>query len=314
MKQKINILLADKINTDRLNRYFPRSKFKVDIAEGKKVLTNEEIISNYKDHDVLVIRSIRKINKDFIDRTNFKIIATCSRGSENIETEYAEKRGIVVLNTDKGNSVSTAEHTIGLMISFYKNFSLSDKLIRKNEFTNNDFQRNELCGKTLGIIGFGNVGSYVGKLASFFGMNILANDISEKVINRNKKKHQFVSLGKLLKSSDIITVHIPGIQKNENFINKKKISLLKKDSLFVNTSRGTVVNEDDLIEILRAEKIRGAALDVFKNEPFIDERFLKLKNVLLTNHIAGKTIESALKMSVEIYQKVLKSLEKMQQI
>ncbi len=309
MKEKIKILIADKINTDEIESFFPDSKYLVTIIRGRNSITNEEIISEFGNYDVLIIRSVRKINKEFIQRTNFKVIATCSRGTENIDTDFAEKIGIVVFGTDKGNSIAAAEHTIGMIISYYKNFSFSSKLIEDNKFNFNDFRRNELNGKTIGIIGFGNIGSRVGKLSKAFEMNVLANDISGSVVKKYQKKFNFVSLKKLLSVSDIVTLHIPGSIKNNNFIDMKKLSMLKKECLIVNTSRGNVINESELIRALKENKIRGAALDVFKNEPEISKELLKLKNVLLTNHIAGKTRESSLKMASEVYKKVLQTLK-----
>ncbi|CAN5585364.1 N/A [soil metagenome] len=301
MRKRIKILIADKINTDNLLKYLPVEKFDVDLNFG---ITNDKIISHYSKYDVLVIRSIRKIDMDLINSTSFKVIATCSRGHENIDSDSAIVKGVQVLNTDHGNSVSAAEHTIGMIISFYKNFQMSYELIKENKFSFNDFRRNELNGKTIGIIGFGNIGTIVGKLTRAFEMNILVNDVSESVIDKYCKEFKFVSLNEILQQSDIITIHIPGSFSNENFIDRSELSLMKKECLLVNTSRGNIINENELLSFLEKDKIRGAVLDVFNNEPLINERFLKLKNVFLTNHIAGKTEESSVKMADEIYNKV----------
>ena len=298
---KIKILIADKISLDSIYKFFPRSEYQLDLKFG---ITNEEIVSDYKDHDVLIIRSVRKINKEFIRQTEFKIIATCSRGHENIDSEYAAEKGIVIFNTDKGNSIAAAEHTIGMIISLYKNFELSKELIVENKFTFNNFQRNELNVKIIGIIGFGNIGSMVAKISKAFGMKVLVNDISKSVIEKNKKHYNFVTLKNLLSKSDIVTLHIPGDSSNENFVSEKEFSIMKKNTIIVNTSRGNVIKENDLIKYLQNKNIRGAAIDVFKNEPVINKKYLKLHNVLLTNHIAGKTEESAVKMAHEIYKKV----------
>ncbi|MCB0726419.1 MAG: hypothetical protein KDD00_03095 [Ignavibacteriae bacterium] len=293
---KLKILIADEIDTAGLKQ-LPKNKFNAELRFG---ISNSEIISKYSSYDILVIRSIRKIDRKFIEDTNFKVIATCSKGTDHIDTEFAGKKKIIILNADDSNNISAAEHTLGLLIASEKKILLSDNLVRKGKFKFYDFERNELKDKKIGIIGFGKVGSYVGKLSEAFGMKVYAND-TDKNVRAKYKKTEFKSLNFLLRNCDIVTVHIPLSKKNYKFISKEKLNLLKEDTLFVNTSRGDVVDERHLIDLLRKKKINFAALDVFNNEPFINKELTGLDNVILTNHIAGKTIQSRRKISENIF-------------
>lgn len=298
----VKILIADKINSVHLP-LFPKNKFHVKISES---ISNRDILKKYNDYDVLVIRSIRKIDKNFLSKAKFKVIATVSKGTDHIDTSEAAKRKIKILNTDKGNSVSAAEHTLALLLAVSKNLVYSNQCVLKDRFEAYNYERFELQGKTIGIIGFGSVGSLVGKYCKALGMKVLANDIDtiDKKIVSKHKKFKFVDINFLLNHSDIITIHIP-LENNKNFLSKEKLSKLKPSAIIVNTSRGEVLDENFLIKLLKQKKIKFAALDVFKNEPRINKEFCKLSNVLLTNHIAGKTSESSSKMTKEVFQKII---------
>lgn len=295
----IKVLIADKINFTHLP-LFRKNKFQVTVFDN---IPNSQIVRNYNDYDVLIIRSIRKIDKNFLSKTKFKIIATVSKGTDHIDIVEAKKRNMKVLNVQKGNNVAAAEHTLALLLAVSKNLVYSNQCVIRNNFNVYDYERFELQGKTIGIIGFGSIGSLVGKYCKAFGMKILANDIDKKIISKNKK-YKFVDLEFLLANSDIITIHIP-LENNKNFLSKEKLSLIRSSSIIVNTSRGEVLDENFLMKLLKNKKIRSAALDVFKNEPRINKQFCTLPNVLLTNHIAGKTLESSSKMTKEIFCKII---------
>ena len=297
----INILAADSVSLSG-SKILPKNKFRI---TSRIELSNEEILCNYPDHDVLLIRSTRKIDKSFVDRCGFRMIATFTKGTDHIDMKAAANKNVKVINAEEGNHISAAEHTMAMILSIFKNIVLSDSIVRKNKFGNTDFQRRELLGKTIGIIGFGKVGSYVGKLCRTFGMNVVAND-TDKNVERKYKTFEFLPLHILLKESDIVSLHIPFNKDNENFFSKKYFLKMKNNSVFINTSRGAVVDEDAIIDTLEKNLIHYAGLDVFKSEPLIDKRFFGMQNVLLTNHIAGKTIESRERISEIIFQKIQK--------
>jgi len=301
--EKINILIADDIDLSYLD-LFPKTNYNIIFKHG---LNNQSILNFDKRIDCLIIRSTRIIDKKFLDNCSIKIIATCSRGVDNIDTDYAKLKNIKIINSSGTNSISAAEHTFGLILEVFKRISLSDKIIRKGNFEYTEFERRELYGKKIGIIGVGKVGSHVAKLSLAFGMKIFANDtdVNVKKIHNNLN---FKPLSYLLKHSDIITLHIPLNKENRKYISKEKLNLFNKDSVFINTSRGGVVDEKHLIKILKAGKIKFAALDVFEHEPDINPEFLKLNNVILTNHIAGKTSESRVKMAKDIFLQIKEHL------
>ncbi|MBS1494370.1 MAG: hypothetical protein JST55_12710 [Bacteroidetes bacterium] len=300
MKEKIKVVIVDKINLDSIN-LFNKNKFEVVTDFG---ITNESILKKYSDFDALVIRSVRTIDKKFISKCNFKIIATCSKGFDNIDVTAAKKKKITVMNIEKGNAISAAEHTMGLILTAMKNILLSDKLVRENKFLTYDYRRNELLNKKIGIIGYGHVGSYVGKLCKAFGMKVYANDTDRKVIT--KYPHvEFKNLNFILENCDIITVHIPLSEKNYHFIDQQKFDKIRRDSIFINTSRGSVIDEKALLRKLKRNELRYVCLDVFSNEPSPNTEFFSYSNTTLTNHIAGKTEESAVKMAKEIFSKIV---------
>jgi len=184
-----------------------------------------------------------------------------------------------------------------------KNIILSDRLTRNNYFSFYDFYREELRGKKIGIIGFGKVGSLVGKYLKVFQAKIIANDINPLVKQRHKN-FTFKPLNYLLENSDIITVHIPLDEKNYHFINEDKFKRMKDGVIFINTSRGGVVDEKYLIHFLKKKKVLSAGIDVFENEPLVNSEFITLENVILTNHIAGKTPEGEKRILFEILKKI----------
>ena len=292
-------MIADKVNSD-LNKFFNEKKYELIYAHG---ISNIGIIREQSGIDCLMIRSTRRIDRKFLSECRIKLIATISRGTDHIDTAFARKRGITIINSESGNSTAAAELTLGLILNILKNINFSDRLVRKGKFEFYDFPRSELKGKTVGIIGFGRVGSRTGKLVRAFGAKIISNDIKKSVSEKNRQ-FNFRNLDYLLKNSDIITVHIPLVKKNENFIDDEKINKIRKGVILINTSRGGVIDEEALLRNLKSRKIGYAGLDVFRNEPFIDKRFSGLKNVLLTNHIGGKTPESEKRMLAEIKMKM----------
>lgn len=298
----IKILIADEIDTAGFTLLSPK-KFHIKTEFG---ISNSGIIKKYGNYNVLVIRSIRKIDKNFLERVKFDVIATCSKGTDHIDAEYCAKKKIKILNADDSNNISAAEHTLAMILSIYKNILFSDSLVRKNRFKFYDYERKEIYGKSIGIIGFGKVGSYVGKLCRAFGMEVFANDTDIEVKRRNKD-FDFKNLDFILKKCDIVTVHIPLNKKNYKFISKKKLKLIPDTSVFINTSRGDVVDEKALFGLLKEKKIKFAGLDVFSNEPFVYRGFSGLNNTLLTNHIAGKTMESRRNVSLNIFNSIKKN-------
>ncbi|MFA7360576.1 MAG: NAD(P)-dependent oxidoreductase [Candidatus Kapaibacterium sp.] len=299
--KKINVLIADKVNLLHLNK-LRKSKFNISIKYG---LTNDDLLllSQSKNYKVLFIKSQRKIDKVFISRCNFEIICTASKGLDHIDTEYASKRNIKIIYSETGNTVSAAEHTLALIFASFKKLHQADFLVRQGKFNDWSYKRQTLDGKKIGIIGTGKVGSLVAKYAKAFGMEVLANDIDIRVV-KNNRNLKYYTLDYLLKQSDVITVHIPLELKNRDFINKSCIDKMKNNIIFVNTSRGEVIDEDYLIKKAKTSTNFFIALDVFKNEPELNKELMHLKNSIYTNHAAGKTLEGEQSIGNDLFMQV----------
>lgn len=297
LKNKIiRIVVADKINLSGA-RTLDRTKFLLTLSPD---ISNNDILKRFSDYQVLIIRSHRKITSEFLSECSFETIVTASKGVDHIDVGYAKKRGISILSLQEANSVSTAEHTLGLILDAMKRIRVSDAMVRAGNFINRNFPRRELEGKKIGIIGIGKVGRKVADFCKAFNMRILANDIDRDVIKKNSDL-KFYTLDQLLKNSDILTIHIPLTKSNFRYFSKSRLSQLKKTAVLINTSRGEVLDEDHLLWMLKRKLLAYACLDVFYNEPEINPEFFSLTNVTLTNHIAGKTRESEIKISKEIF-------------
>jgi D-3-phosphoglycerate dehydrogenase / 2-oxoglutarate reductase len=301
LSEKIKILIADKIDLTHLKilntKYFDIT---CRIGMSDSDLLNYSYLNNFK---VLLVKSRRNIDKTFLSRCVYETIGTASKGTDHIDVDYAKKRNILILNSESGNTLSAAEHTFALILDAVKKTHYSDKLVRHGKFSFWNYNRQTLSGKKIGIIGTGKVGIKVAHFAKAFDMEIIANDIDPDV--RRKNKHlKYYDLKYLLRNSDIVTVHIPMSESNKMFINKESIDIMQNNVIFINTSRGGVVDEKNLIKKLKSEKKFFAALDVFNNEPDINKDFIKLKNVILTNHVAGKTLEGEQNIGNELFMQV----------
>lgn len=308
---KINIYVADEIHPDGIKLL--KNKFNVVKLTGHN---NRRLINlifaektPLKKNSALIIRSARKLDKNSITeihlKTDIKLICTVSSGFDNIDINECRKRKIDVINVLGGNSISAGEFTLALILASAKNLIIANDDMNKGTFDNTRSMNIELFGKTIGIIGVGRVGSYVARLSHSFGMKILGNDINKKLITKYKRV-KFVSLNTLLKSSDIITLHIPLNETTRRLINRNNIKLIAKNSILINCSRGGTIDEAALINALKKNKIRYAGIDVFEKEPDFNKDFLKLKNVILSPHFAGKTVESRKRMAVISAGKIIK--------
>lgn len=312
MKKPVNIFIADDIHHSGiilLNKYF--NVFDLKGLSNNNLLKQIKLVSssNLSIPSALVIRSVRKINKTFLElikkRTNISLICTISTGYDNIDIVYSAKNGIAIMNVAGANSTAAAEFTMGMILAAVKGIVDADKIVKKGKFDAAGFRNTELNGKTIGIIGVGRIGSRVARLSKAFGLNIAGNDIDPAV----KKKYRFInfcSLNKLLEISDIVTIHTPLDKSTKYLLNKNNLTRLKKNSVLINCSRGGTVEESALIKALSSGRILYAGIDVFENEPRVNKKLLKLKNVILTPHLAGKTVESKEAMGKAAAEKIVK--------
>jgi len=262
-------------------------------VDVKTDFTVDELIEKIPLYDGLIVRSATKVTKEIIDKAeNLKIIGRAGAGVDNIDLSSAKEKNIIVMNTPGGNTNATAEHTLALLLSLSRKISKADATTHKGEWAKKKLKGNEIRGKKLGIIGFGNVGKRFAEMCKALGLKIM---IFSKFFEHVKDDYpEYISsdLNKILKESDIVSFHCKPKANGSSIINTKEINLMKSSALIINTARGNLVSETDLCDALQNHKIAGAALDVFATEPATNNILFGLENILLTPHIAASTSEA----------------------
>ena len=285
----MKILVCDRLEEKVLDKFEELGEI-TNISESKT--KTEDLKSNIVDTDIVVIRSGTKINKDILENANnLKIIARCGVGVDNVDIEEATNKKIYVTNSPNANIISVAELTIGLIISAARKIHVSNNSLKDKKWDRNKFLGTELYQKQLGLVGFGKAAKEVAKRLSAFGMNIVFYDpyVDSSTIEAKK-----VDLDELLKTSDVISIHVVKTEETTNLINNEKLNLIKKGGILVNTSRGGIVDEESLFQKANEDLI-FAGLDVFSQEPpDINETFSK-SNIVTTPHLGASTYEAQLK-------------------
>jgi D-3-phosphoglycerate dehydrogenase len=299
----VKILVTDPLHEDAIK--ILEEVGDVEVATG---LDKEELLEKIKDADVLVVRSGTKVTREVIENAEkLKVIGRAGVGVDNIDLDAATEKGIIVVNAPDASSISVAELTMGLMLAAARNIPQATASLKRGEWDRKRFKGIELYGKTLGIVGLGRIGQQVAKRAQAFGMNIIAYDpyIPEEVAN--SLGIRLVSINDLCKESDFITLHVPLTPKTRHMIGKEQIDLMKKNAIIVNCARGGLIDEKALYEALKEKKIRGAALDVFEEEPPKNSPLLTLDNVIGTPH-QGASTEEAQKSAGTIVAEQIKKI------
>ena len=282
--------------------------------------TKEEVEAKIHNYQGIVIRSRFKIDKTFLDKaTNLQFIARVGAGLESIDCDYAEQKGICLIAAPEGNRNAVGEHALGMLLSLMNKLNRADRLVRQGQWIREGNRGHELEGKTIGIIGYGNMGKSFAKKLRGFDVEVIVYDILPNLGDENAKQ---VSLQELQQKADVLSLHLPWTPETDKMVNSQFINSFTKPFWFINTSRGKNVVTDDLVEALQSEKILGAGLDVLEYEKlsfenlFIDSEkpiafdyLLKAENVLLTPHIAGWTYESHAKLAQTIVDKITQKYE-----
>lgn len=272
-----------------------------------------EIISQYS---VLIVRSKLLVDKELIDRAvNLKVIGRIGAGMDAIDTDYAEKKGIVCLNSPEGNRDAVGEHCLGLLLALFNKICIADSQVRKGLWLREDNRGLEIKGKTIGLIGYGNMGRSFAQRLSGFDCKVIAYD--KYKTNYSDEYAEQCSLGEIFSQSDVLSFHTPLTEETKYMFNSSFIQQFKKPFYLLNTSRGKVVNTKDLIEALNEGKILGAGLDVLEFEAFSNELqdvpselqdLFSRTNVVLTPHVAGWSVESNYKLSYYLAEKIISAL------
>lgn len=280
------------------------------VVDYKPEIKPQELISSVKDYDVIIVRSRSKITKDVIDAaTNAKIIARVGVGLDNVDTKAAEAKKIRVINAPEAASIAVAELAIGLMISLARSIPRADSETKKGSWIKKDLMGTQLSGKYLGIVGVGNIGRNIGRMAKALRMNLIGYDpypINREYISETGMV--VTDLNTLLESSDFVTCHVPATAETIHMFNAERLARMKPTAYLVNTSRGEIIDERALYEVLKTGKLAGAALDVFEIEPPTNKDLLSLPNLVCTPHVGAQTREAQELASTVIAEKVIQIL------
>ena len=273
----------------------------------------EDLLSLVSDIDGLVVRSRTKVTSEVIDAASqLKVIGRAGVGVDNIDVSYAKEKGINVVTAGDAPADSVAEIAFGLLLSVARSLSEADRSMKEEKWDKKRFIGSQFSGKVLGVVGVGNIGSRVVRIAHAMGMRILAYDVVAHEELKERFGVEYVSLEELLKEADFVTIHVPFLPQTRNLISKKEIALMKKDAIIVNTSRGGILDEEAVYEALVEGRLRGAGFDVYSEEPPKSEilkKLISLPSVVCTPHIASQTNEAQEAVAVKTAERVVKILK-----
>jgi len=301
------ILVSDKLSDEGLKILRAVKDFQVDV---KTELKPEELKDIIGDYDALVVRSATKVTADIISSAKkLKYIGRAGVGLDNVDLEAATQKGIIAMNTPAGNTISTAEHAFSMILSLSRNIPQANASMKKGEWKRSKFMGVELYGKTLGVVGFGRIGSEVARRAIAFGMKILAFDpfLSKEVAETMGV--EVAELAEVLRGSDYITVHTPLTDETKHMISQKEFATMKKGVRLINCARGGIIDEAALVEAVKSGVVSGAALDVFESEPLAaDSPLLKFDSIIITPHLGASTQEAQVNVAIEVAEMIRDAL------
>ena len=306
MSMNQSVLICDQVNPV-LNEILEKNGLQITYEPE---ITPEQILEKIENFEVIIVRSRTKITKDMIEKANkCQIIARVGVGLDNIDQAAAKEKNIRVINAVEGAMNAVAELVIGLMLSLAREIPRADREVRNGNWIKKELMGTELRGKYLGIVGLGNIGKRLGRLARALNMNIIGYDvvpIDEEF--SSEVGLMKADLGTLLASSDYVSLHVPLLDSTKNLINAEKMSTMKNTSRIINTSRGGVIDEDALYEFLKDGKLGGAALDVFEVEPATSNKLASLPNFISTPHMGAQTKEAQSLAANVIAEKIIQIL------
>ena len=305
----MKILVTDPLAAEGLTVFAKAEGFEVDVKLGLKP---DELIKICEIYDGWVIRSGTKITAEMIDAAkNLKAIGRAGVGYENIDADAATKRGIVVMNTPGGNNVTTGEHTVALMMALARHIPQAVASVKSGKWDRTRFVGVELCNKTLGVIGLGNVGRIVAERAAGLRMRVIGFDPFIAAENIARMGVEPGTLEDMFSKSDFITVHVPLTPDTQSLINKEAFAKMKAGVRIINCARGGIVDEQDLADAIRTGKVAGAALDVYVDEPpGTDHPLVQLDQVITTPHLGASTDEAQLNVAIAVAEQMVDFLAK----
>ena len=294
--------------TDKINESAGKIIEAVAEVDFLPTMSEEELIKIIPNYDALMVRSQTKVTAKIIEAgVNLKIIGRAGVGVDNIDLEAATQKGIIVVNSPDGNTMAASEHTIALMLSLARNIAPAATSTKEGKWDRSKFTGTELYKKTLGIIGFGKIGTHVGEVALALGMKVLVYDpfTSKEVVEKFGGEY-IENLDNFWARPDFITVHVPKTKDTVNMINKETISKMKQGVRLINCARGGIINENDLKEAIESGYVAGAAIDVYENEPNIQECPLIncTGKIVLTPHLGASTTEAQMNVAIDVAEQI----------
>jgi D-3-phosphoglycerate dehydrogenase len=300
-EKRKKVLITDPVSEKGIE--ILRQEAQVDI---KTNLKPEEIIGIIGDYDALMVRSQTKVTADIIEAgRKLLVIARAGVGIDNVDIEAATRCGVVVVNAPTGNTVSAAEHTIALLLASARNIPQANTSLKSRQWNRNKFMGTELRGKTLGIIGLGNVGSEVARRAQGFDMELFSVDPLVSVEYAKKLQVELVDMKRLLKESDFITLHLPLNPQTRNIISAKDLAQCKPTARIINCARGGLIDEEALVKAIQDGKLAGAAIDVFEKEPCTQSILFSVENIIVTPHLGASTTEAQVLAARDVAEQII---------
>ena len=299
----MKVLVSDPLSPVGIQLFQETPGIDTDVNIGLAPQALKEIIGNY---DGLVIRSATQVTAEILaSAKRLKVIGRAGIGLDNVDIAEASRRGIVVMNTPEGNTITTAEHTVALMMALSRNIPQATASLKAGKWEKKEFKGREVFNKTLGLIGAGHIGRIVADRARAMKMKVIVFDPYIKPETVEKLDLEPVSLDELLARADYVTIHTPKTEETAGMINRDTLAKMKKGAMLLNCARGGIVNEDDVYEALKSGRLGGAAFDVFSTEPPGDHKLMSLANFICTPHLGASTREAQDNVAAEVAEQII---------
>jgi D-3-phosphoglycerate dehydrogenase len=303
----MKVLVSDVLGEVGIKMFQDESGIEVDVKTG---LAPDELKSIIGEYDALVIRSATKVTEELLEAAkSLKVVGRAGIGLDNVDIPAATKRGVVVMNTPTGNVITTAEHTIAMMMALTRNIPWGTSTLKEGLWEKKKLQGREVYNKVLGIIGLGKIGSIVADRARGLKMQVIVHDSFVTPEQIEKAGFESVSLDDLYRRADFITLHVPKLKDTIGLLNKAAFEKMKDGVMIINCARGGIVDEADLNEALRSGKVAGAALDVFENEPPGVCPLFEVDRVICTPHLGASTLEAQTNVAVQVAEQIIAYLK-----
>jgi D-3-phosphoglycerate dehydrogenase len=299
----MKVLVSDKMDEAGIDIFRNNDRIEVDVNTG---LSTEELLNIIGDYDALAVRSSTQVTREILDAAvNLKVVARAGIGLDNVDIDEATKKGVAVMNTPGGNTVTTAEHAIAMMMALTRNIPRGTASLKAGKWDKKLLQGREISNKILGIIGFGNIGSIAAGLGKGLKMRVIVYDPNISSEHIEKAGFDYVSLDELYNRADYISIHVPKMDATIDLLDAEAFDKMKDGVMVVNCARGGIINEAALYDAIKSGKVAGAALDVFSTEPPGEHPLLTLDQVIATPHLGASTQEAQTNVAVAAANQII---------